>query len=144
MRALRLPRFRFGLRALLLAMVPMAIWLALVSQAAHTQREVVAMIEAKGGWVYYRHQKMDYGGGYEWNIDEPPPAPRWLRKCLGDDYFQTVIVAELLNDRFRDEDLDEIAKLKSLERVTINYNTPLSTAALQRLKAALPNCDVPR
>lgn len=139
----RLPRFRFTLRALLLAIVPLAIWLASVSQAARTQREVIARIEAKGGWVFYRHQKREHAWGVEW-LDEPPPVPQWLRSWIGDDYFQTVIDVQLLNDRFQDEDLEEISKLKSLESVTINYDTPVSKAALQRLKAALPNCRVPR
>jgi hypothetical protein len=137
-----MPRgFQFSLKWLLAAMVPLSIWLAIVPQAARTQREVVAKIEAKGGSVLYRHQRTEYPGGEKWDRDKPPPVPQWLRKWLGDDYFQTVVDVWLFGDKFSDEDLDEIVKLKSLEWMTIDDDTPVSNEALQRLQAALPGCE---
>lgn len=66
-------------------------------------------------------------------------APQWLCRLLGDDYFQTAIDVDLWGDKFSDNDLDEIAKLQSLENYTIGLNTSLTDGALARFRSRLPN-----
>src|SRR5581483_8714339 len=80
-------RFQFSLGVLLVAIVPLSVWLVVESRAARTQREIVAMVLSKGGEVHYRHQETIPRRA--WN-DREPQVPGLLRRLFGDDHFQTV------------------------------------------------------
>jgi hypothetical protein len=132
----------FSLRWLFVAMsllvVLLAIWLGLESKAARTQKEVVDMVLAKGGEVFYRHQEM---APYSWD-DSEPNAPQWLRRSLGDDYFQTVSAIFLDGPKFTDEDLKAIAKLRGLRMLGIDPECAVTPAGLRKIQSELPNCEI--
>ena len=86
----------YSIRTLLVFTTVLAVWLGVIVNRAREQREAVKAIEAKGGVV-----------SYDWS----PPIPlttsnmdealrkrmrtKWLRKALGDGFFQTVEVVNL-------------------------------------------------
>ena len=83
--------FQFRLRTLLIAVMLLALplsWVAVRMERARRQREVVDEIVRLGGVSLY-----------DWEATPPPigqsmldvkPYPAWLRKLLGDDFFDTV------------------------------------------------------
>ena len=77
-------RMRVSLRVMMLAILCLAVFLGWQVNKARQQREAVAAVRRHGGWVYYDFQMVD---------DKPVPGkqpwgPRWLRRALGDEYFQ--------------------------------------------------------
>jgi len=67
-------------------------WFAVKMQQARRQREAVEALITMGGYVGY---------DYEMNSDDhrirgvKPPGPEWLRKAIGDDFFNNVIYVNL-------------------------------------------------
>lgn len=76
---------QFSLRGMLAGMTILSLALGLVVNRVAKQRRAVAAIVQTGGTVFY-----------DWNETAPravstvgsPAGPAWLRKLLGDDYFQ--------------------------------------------------------
>lgn len=80
---------RFSLRALLIAIAIVGVWLGLESSRARKQKRAVATIESLGGRLGFDFQ-LDRQGS--WKVDPRPSAPDWLIKAIGDDYFRRVVV----------------------------------------------------
>lgn len=129
-------RFQFSLKALLVAIVPLAVCLAVESGVARTQKDVVRLVMSKGGDVYYRHQRIKYHR-YANNV---PTAPAWLRCLLGDDHFQTAECLILRGDKFTDDDLVAVGHLKGLTDIYVDSGNRVTTRSLRALQATLPNC----
>jgi internalin A len=87
---------------------------------AHTQRRAVARIKAAGGSVKYDYE---VGGDYppKWAVrtkGEPVPwGPAWLRKWIGDEYFQEVTKVDLGGDKVTDESLAAVEDLDRIVRL---------------------------
>ncbi len=56
------------------------------SNRARRQREVVAAVESHGGWVHYDYEFVNG----TLTPGRSPGAPDWLRRNLGDEYFQEI------------------------------------------------------
>jgi hypothetical protein len=69
---------QFSLRTLFVLTTALAIWLGFVVKAVREQREAVKAIEALGGVVQYDWEEADFD----------PNSRTWLRRIVGDDYFQ--------------------------------------------------------
>jgi hypothetical protein len=106
----RRPRLRFTLRLLLAAVTVTCVWLAIHTQRARQQQQVVQHIQAKWGSVTY-----DYDHGLAAKTGEGSPVPRWLLSRLGKDFFHSVTAAHVRGE----VNLAEVAKLSSLEDLTI-------------------------
>ena len=79
-------RFRFRIRSLLaltLALALVCSWMAVEIKKARCQRQTVEAIKADG-WVFYDYQREDSQTATE------PRGPVWLRRLLGDDFFNDV------------------------------------------------------
>lgn len=90
---------RFTLRALMLAVLVIGLVLAWRVDKAHRQRDAVATIREYGGFVFYDWEnKFDTMNGM-WlpTHRRSPPGPAWLRRMLGDEYFQEVAFANLVD-----------------------------------------------
>src|SRR4051794_4684008 len=79
-------RLKLTLRASMVLVVCVAVLLGWRVNKARQQREAVAAVRRHGGWVHY---------DYEFVNDKLTPGrqpwgPRWLRRRLGDEYFQEV------------------------------------------------------
>lgn len=96
--ARRMWRFQFSLRTLLLALTAASIGLSFVAvrmaNARKQRRAVIAILETGGGVLSdcqwdYQSQRLLVG---------EPGVPLWLRRLFGDDFFVTVVLAEVKND----------------------------------------------
>ena len=135
---------RFRLSTLLVILAVAAIWMALISNRARNQQLAIAWLQSQGAtvrmdWQFIREQGIDRFIG---KSNHSPPGPTWIRRRLGDDYFQTVIgiegsiedlqriscLTELRWLNLRNSQLaniEELAHFRRLERLTL-CNTQVS------------------
>lgn len=86
-------RLRISLRVLMLLVLGAAVWMGSIVNKVQNQREAVAAVKEYGGQV-----------SYNWQFARPkltePPAPKWLRRLVGDEYFQTIEHVDLVENRW--------------------------------------------
>jgi hypothetical protein len=78
---------RYSLRTLLIAMTLVALWCGQVSLRARNQKQAADSLETLKG-LFDSSLKYD-------RVAKDSSAPAWLRKLLGEHYFQTAIGAEI-------------------------------------------------
>ena len=116
--------FRFSLRALLVLVTVLCVWLGFKVNAVRKQKEAIDAIMQAGGSFWFDYQ---YAVG-DSNLTNPdpditPPGPTWLRKFLGDDYFRTPVFLMIgYSENGGNNDigtglLNQLEKLPSLRRV---------------------------
>jgi internalin A len=110
-------RLQLRLRTLLLAITLLGIWLGVIVERARTQREAVATILELGGSVYYKHQRVR---GVGLVSGAAPPGPAWLRRWIGDDYFQTPLDVNIRSSRDSDACVAAAARLAGLEDLSVD------------------------
>jgi hypothetical protein len=150
---------QFSLRGLLALLTVFAIWLGVIVNRAREQREAVKAIEATGGIVQYDWQvnleRASMIEGFEhykvFRKYGSPGGPAWLRRRIGNDYFQNVVTVELYWDPSKPWDLNEptfpefishLRNLPALRLLTIRDDTGASGTMRTDLMNALPNCEV--
>lgn len=105
---------RFSLRAVMLAVAAICVWLGIESSRARTQTAAIAEIQRLGGRLAYDFQ-MDRQGRW---IDNPrPSAPDWLVRAIGDDYFRRVAVVNF--DEGSDPTDSDLAVLKDVPQLRV-------------------------
>lgn len=135
-----MPRFQLSLRTLLVAMTMVALIAAVVGQRANVQKQAVYLLEEKGSSVAYRHQEA--APRTEWHLVDHP-APKWLRKVIGDDFFRTVTAAWIDSKSFTDADLDILVRLPELEYLFVSARSAGMTAkGLTHFQRRHPKCFV--
>ena len=99
-----------SLRGLLLLVLAIALGMGWVVHKARQQREAVAALQKFGGFVHYDWEfvkgpvKVPRGNRLwmpSWGKFAPtrkPWAPDWLRRALGDEYFQSIVHVSLYVD----------------------------------------------
>jgi len=107
------PRVRWktiSLRGMLLLVVAIGLWLGWIVHKAREQREAVAALQKFGGFVHYDWEfvggpvKVPRGNRLwmpSWGKFTPaakPWAPEWMRRRLGDEYFQSIAHVSLYVD----------------------------------------------
>jgi len=127
--------FRYSMRTMLVVVTLLCVLLALVIGPAQRQRRTVAKIHALNPLSNVLY---DYG--------PKPRGPEWLRRWIGDDYFQHVVAVSLVFDGREDVTLDDLANLPGLERLSIEGmpmpNHSLGTLGrLRKLKRLLIDSD---
>lgn len=107
---------RFSLRAMLLLVLVICVWMAIWSNRARKQRDFVNSINPIGNsGVMYRHQIDATGKG----IANPSlPGPGWLRGLLGDHAFFEIYSVGLVTAR--DEYLRAVADFTSIEQLSLS------------------------
>lgn len=130
------PRLRFSLRAMLIAMTVVCLFLGYQVQRARVQRNAVAGLSINTMDIMYdwecaaRARSLVTSGRYG-----VPPGPDWLRNLIGGEYFQ-----EVQEVRFQvDQDTDpavfgHLANLPQLQELAIYgpYEAPLQLEGLDR------------
>jgi hypothetical protein len=109
---------QFRLWSLFLVLTVFGVWLGVVVNRAHRQRDAVAVIRQDGGHAYYDyHQVMPHG----WSLDAEPDDPAWM-SWLGVDCFHTVLHVNFGDPNRRDaisnavfERLPDLPRLQRLE-----------------------------
>lgn len=116
--------FQFRLRTLFLLTTAIAVWLSLEVNSARPQRIAEAMVLRLGGHVGYQHEADGY---------PEPRAPRWLRRCVGNDVFRRLIVINLQRTKVTDADLVKLKGLHDLKVLDLS-GTQITDAGIAHLK----------
>ncbi len=99
-----------SLRGSLLLVLAIALWLGWIVHKARQQREAVAALQKFGGFVHYDWEFVDGPvkvprGNLLWmpswgkfTPGRRPWAPDWMRRALGDEYFQSLAHVSLYVD----------------------------------------------
>jgi len=94
-------RFQFGIRTLLMLTVAVALpfsWLANEMQQARRQHEAAIRLKELGGessYSGYSSYEINNAGGTASFPPEVQPAPDWLMRLFGDDFFYDVLSVDL-------------------------------------------------
>jgi uncharacterized protein YjbI with pentapeptide repeats len=121
---------QFSLRSLFVLTTLCAMWLGYLSKRAHDQRVAVKRILELGGSLAYDF-KFDAAGK---PVKNPArPGWPWLRRLVGDEYFQEVVRVNLDKTDVSDADLQLIGRLKHLSFLSLNH-TKVSDAGLSHIR----------
>src|SRR4029077_6148244 len=113
-------RFVLSLRGAMLLILLCGLWMGWRVNRANDQRRAVAAIRRAGG-----------GGGYDQK--GRPWAPAWLRKRLGDEFFQDVTSVQFLDrSHVTDHDLAPLESLDRLEELAIS-GAPITDSGLKHI-----------
>ncbi len=130
----RKPRFRLSLRAMMVLVLVAGGPLGWKVNRAHTQARSVEVIVADAGRVSYDFQET---GGPQIDSNAQPWAPLWLRKQMGDEYFQEVTRAHLYGVQ-APETWAAVSRLDHLIRIDLKPKGPVAgisgLRSLTRLK----------
>ena len=117
---------QLSVRAMMLLVLALAVWLVWVTYCARDQRDAVAAITRSGGYVVYDRDVQDPFRRQHAGFVE------WLEDLIGIDYLSHV--SEIAFDgRATDADLVQIGRLSRLERLSIS-SSPISDAGLKNLR----------
>ena len=134
---------------------------ARISHKAIVQRQVVAWVHKTGGSVAYDYERYDENGCLILPWDAEPPAPEWLIKVIGVDFFASVVHVHLGTTHVADlsplttlpnlktlsmEDhpiplLSSLARLTQLEELSIE-RLDIAGEDLTKIERALPKCRI--
>ena len=109
--------FQVSLRTLLILTTLVAIALGILTRVHHRVQEqkiAVARIKALGGQVVYDYEE----GKPSAKQKRAPPGWPWLRKLVGDEYFQDVVGITLDGTPVSDTDLNIIGKLRGMKTLS--------------------------
>ena len=129
-----------SLRGLMLFILVFGIWLGWRVNRANSQRRAVAEVLKAGGYVYYDNQYKDHVL-IRSRQNAKPWAPEWLRRWVGDEFFQEVIAVSLYNrgssPPVTDKTLAAITAFDRLEQLSLVHQaiTDAQLARLSRLTA---------
>lgn len=107
------------------------IWLAVVSQRAREQRLAVERIVALGGSVRYDYECDAQGGTLQ---NSQPPRWEWLRRVVGQGYFERVLRISLDESAVGDADMQVIGKLRGVKHLGLN-ETSVSDESLKQIRS---------
>src|SRR3569623_2222441 len=147
----------FSLRTLFVVLTSLTVWLGFVVNRVREQREAVRAIEALTGRVQYDWQpkKVEVtltAKGFEgmkgWRIvnasNTAPDAPEWLRRLLGDEFFQEVEEIDFPHASLpsKGEITKIIPVLRRLRTLKVINLRRASDGVQLELNEALPECKI--
>lgn len=119
--------YRYGLRTLLAFVLLVGLVLACFSARldnSRRQRQAVDAIVRGGGRVLYDYEIDEVGDMYE---HSHPKGPQWLRRILGDDFFNNVVDVRLAKS-----ELEYLTSLIAVDSAVVNY--PLTSADMKYIE----------
>lgn len=109
--------FQIKLRTLLLLMGIIACSLAFYVTQVLPQVRAVNKVKMLGGSCIYKYQ---VGEDMLWVENPKKPGPAWLRKIIGDDFFVRLIMINIDQKAFTNDDLKCFQALKHLYRIDLD------------------------
>jgi hypothetical protein len=133
---------QFRLGTLLLVVTVFCVWLGVQVNRTNKQRRAIAAIEAARGVIRYDYE---YDPAGQRISDAVPPAPKWLRQLLGDDYFRKVVTVsfatefygrhkELGLSKIDDQGLRLFESLPDVQKLELGHNRAVTDAGLVHLR----------
>jgi hypothetical protein len=107
---------QFSLASMFVVVTLLCVWLSVVVNRAHRQRDAVATIEALGGSVDYVESDQEEP---DETASDAFPKP-FLRRWLPRDYFDEVRVVQLTGTQVTDADLAHLHGLTGLQALTLS------------------------
>src|SRR5437879_1241885 len=89
------PWLQFSVRTLVIVSLLVGVGLGIIADRARRQWEAVSAISRVGDTVWYDYQK---ASGDRPNVFDPKaaaPGPEWLRRLIGPEFFQDVVMVNL-------------------------------------------------
>ena len=125
----RVPYLRFSLATMLIALTAGAIWMGYKTNKARRQRAATENVLSLGGQVRFRHQSQIANPTYNhfpssslFDLNVAPPGPDWLRRSIGDEYFQQVIYVHLEGKPVTDQVLSTLGAVPQLKYLNLEYS----------------------
>jgi hypothetical protein len=139
--------WKVGLRTIFILIAVISAWLAYHVNRAHRQQAAAIAVVQAGGQVRYDYQPTFMEQTIQENMaastgsplptyDDHPRGPEWLRRLIGDEYFQTVANVDIRGEFWKDDriqlpssTIQKIGALPELEELML-VRTNLSDADL--------------
>ena len=141
--------FQYSLRSFLVVLTASAVWLGVVVNRAREQREAVKAIETLGGIVTYDWDHEQYGIIFPpADFPKEPSGPAWLRRLIGDEYFQEVKRVRFPSANYYPSTPEPIMcipylrRLRGLGHIALWPPPQISKDVQSELQRALPNCEI--
>ena len=134
MRKARGFRLRFGIGSMMGLILLLALLGAHLVNSAKAQRRAVAEIAKRKGSILYDFQ---FAGGDPAGNKIPnarPPAPEWLRRWLGDEFFQEVVQVMLSGPNWEDDSLSALEDLPRVRELHLFQTPNITNAGLAHLR----------
>lgn len=127
-------RYRISLRVLLVALTCFCVFLAWKVKQAKNQKTFADYATAHGGYVSYDFQFDPKRNTY--SEDTLNPAPDWLRRAIGSEYFQTVEYAVIRQNGDTDFDIAMLRYAPKLEglHLVLDWQPDVSLSELRWCK----------
>lgn len=124
---------RFSLRAAMIALTLICVWLGLTANRANRQKRSVEALRKAGAEVSYDYEVNEYGSRDPRKPTPPAPGPDWLRNIIGVDYFATAATVNFHpQDDILEETFDSLADLPHLRSLAF-ANIQVTDARIARL-----------
>ncbi len=132
-------RWAFSLRTLMIFVLIVGGLLGWKANRASRQRQAAAIIRTANGAISYDFQSFPNGTPAATRKAAKPPGPEWLRKWIGDEYFQEISGVSFPGE-VSTQVLEAVASLEQLR--VIRINKPLSNSQELLPLTALPHLEI--
>ncbi|PHS13737.1 MAG: hypothetical protein COA78_06505 [Blastopirellula sp.] len=117
--------WRYSLRALLMVITPLILWLGWYVNLVHYQRSTAEALQADGFSVYY-----------DYHIADPAGDPPWLASWIGIDFCSSVVMVQ--GYQHRDLSLKHLGRLQHIDslkrlQISINHSDEATFVAIGKL-----------
>ena len=112
-------------------MTLVAVWLAVVSSRARSQKRAVDEVKRLGGHLGFDYK---FDANMNWRKDPKLPAPVWLIDLIGEDYARTVWIVNF--DEGSDptnDDLKVVQRFNELKQLTLMNRKQITDDGLRHL-----------
>ena len=113
---------------LIAAAVVSLIVCAALAYREYTRRDMVSKVSALGGTVRHDFERQYRQTPNVYDSGTTPNGPAWLRKVVGNELLQNVVLVDLSNKPITDEQPKDLARFQRLENLNLTRLTMLANA----------------
>jgi hypothetical protein len=120
--------YQFSLMTMLVLMALFSLLLGVTADRARKREQALRTVRELGGTVFYNHD-----------------APEWVRRCLGDNWFSSIIAIDLSPTGATDVDLEQckqdLTDIDTLAWIRLS-GTEVTEAGVMEFCEALPDVNI--